>query len=164
MVHRSHSVEIFAVIWEFTTPLFRQDIVFLVKSLVVRMVEERLTSAAVFRVDERAGPCVAAFLSAENVDSNIRSGNSYFGNNWELILQYTNIVVSGLTLPVVQVLLVWYCYKKHGDNKSSCKLCCMLCDVRTLKISNCQNKTSSSNNVQTMFKWRTLFHYTCDYC
>ena len=81
MVHRSHSVEEVTVIREFTTPLFRLDIVLLVKSVVARVVKERLTSAAVLGVDERAGLCVAAFLSAENVDSNIRNGDIYFGNN-----------------------------------------------------------------------------------
>ena len=67
MVHRANKVEEVAVIREFTTPLFRQDIVLLVKSRVARVVEERLTSAAVLRADERPEFCVAAFLLAMHV-------------------------------------------------------------------------------------------------
>ena len=53
VVQRSDAVEILAVVAELTTPLFRQNIVFLMLSRIASMVEERLTSAAVLRVDER---------------------------------------------------------------------------------------------------------------
>ena len=62
MVHRSHFIEIIAVVAELTAPLFRQDIVLLMPSRIARMVEERLTSAAVLCADEGSNRGVAAFL------------------------------------------------------------------------------------------------------
>ena len=62
MVHRSDPVEKVAVVAKLTTPPFWQDIELLVESRIARMVEERLTSAAVLCADEGAERCVAAFL------------------------------------------------------------------------------------------------------
>ena len=55
-------VEQVAVVTKLAAPPFWQDIELLVESRITRMVEERLTSAAVLRADEGAERCVAAFL------------------------------------------------------------------------------------------------------
>ena len=62
MIHRADPVEKVAVVTKLTAPPFWQDIELLMLSGITRMVEERLTSAAILRADEGTERCVAAFL------------------------------------------------------------------------------------------------------